>query len=265
VLAAAETAELVPRFLNLGGAWHGIPDLGGALAEVRAAVPAGIELIIEPGRRATDEAGFACGRVVRRARARGPARLCVIDLSRICTCGGARSSWSCGTARGRRTQRAGRRPDLLRGGRDRRVDDRPARLAAGAPIVFRHVTGYAVAWNTSFGGVPAAGRGHRLSRPAGRVASAAPSRRRNLVAGRAAVLAPRRGVSRLLWLPLVLAACTAAPGDEVDEGGASDGKGDRAGGSRFDEVDPAHSTVTFRRYVGQALDCSPRTTPSSRS
>ena len=32
----------------------------------------------------------------------------------------------------------------------------PGRLAAGDRIVLRHVTGYAVAWNTSFGGVPAA-------------------------------------------------------------------------------------------------------------
>ncbi|MBA3455573.1 MAG: hypothetical protein H0T42_20940 [Deltaproteobacteria bacterium] len=61
-------------------------------------------------------------------------------------------------------------------------------------------------------------------------------------------------MSRLLWLSLVLAACTSAPGEELDEGGGSDGKGDRAGGSRFDEVDPTHSTVTFRRYIGKALD-----------
>ena len=32
----------------------------------------------------------------------------------------------------------------------------PAQLPAGAPVVLRGVTGYAVAWNTSFGGVPAA-------------------------------------------------------------------------------------------------------------
>jgi len=59
---------------------------------------------------------------------------------------------------------------------------------------------------------------------------------------------------RAVWLTLVLAACTAAPGEELDEGGSSDGKGDRAGGSRFDEVDPGHSTVTFRTYIGKALD-----------
>jgi diaminopimelate decarboxylase len=32
----------------------------------------------------------------------------------------------------------------------------PAALAVGSRIVLRNVTGYAVAWNTSFGGVPAA-------------------------------------------------------------------------------------------------------------
>ena len=61
-------------------------------------------------------------------------------------------------------------------------------------------------------------------------------------------------MSRVLWLSLALAACAATPGDELDEGGTSDGKGDRAGGSRFDEVDPTYSTVTFRRYIGKALD-----------
>jgi hypothetical protein len=56
------------------------------------------------------------------------------------------------------------------------------------------------------------------------------------------------------WL-LVLssAACSSEP--TVDEtGDVVDGKGDRAGGSRFDEVDPTHSTLTFRRYVNKALD-----------
>jgi len=66
-------------------------------------------------------------------------------------------------------------------------------------------------------------------------------------------LHPSQGM-RAVWLTLVLAACTAAPGEEWDEGGGSDGKGDRAGGSRFDEVDPSHSTVTFRKYIGKALD-----------
>jgi hypothetical protein len=46
--------------------------------------------------------------------------------------------------------------------------------------------------------------------------------------------------------------CATAP-DELDED-ISDGKGDRAGGSRFDEVDPTHSTASFRKYIGKALD-----------
>lgn len=58
---------------------------------------------------------------------------------------------------------------------------------------------------------------------------------------------------RLLALVLLSGACTAMPGDEVDAD-EIDGKGDRAGGSRFDEVDPTHSTLTFRRYIDKALD-----------
>jgi len=156
VLAAAAAAELVPRFLNLGGAWHGIADLAGALAELRAAVPASIELIIEPGRRVTEEAGFACGRVVL-ARELADRPLRVIDLSRIC-----HLRWSqvelVGTA-----PRAGEGRGVLVVGPTCYEEDvigewtvAPGRLVAGDRIVLRHVTGYAVAWNTSFGGVPAA-------------------------------------------------------------------------------------------------------------
>jgi len=57
---------------------------------------------------------------------------------------------------------------------------------------------------------------------------------------------------RSLALLLALSAC-AVPGDDVDDE-VSDGKGDRAGGSRFDEVDPSHSTKTFREYINKALD-----------
>jgi hypothetical protein len=62
-----------------------------------------------------------------------------------------------------------------------------------------------------------------------------------------------RPMRRLVWLT-VLAACTAVPSGDEENDGVSDGKGDRAGGSRFDEVDPGSSTASFRRYVGKALD-----------
>ncbi len=155
-LAVAAEVELIPRFLNLGGAWHGIADLAAALAEIRAAVPASIELIIEPGRRVTEEAGFACGRVVV-ARELADRPLRVIDLSRIC-----HLRWS-------QVELVGAAPHA---GTGRRVlvvgptcyeEDvlgewtaAPGQLGAGDRIVLRHVSGYAVAWNTSFGGVPAA-------------------------------------------------------------------------------------------------------------
>lgn len=57
---------------------------------------------------------------------------------------------------------------------------------------------------------------------------------------------------RRLALLLALSAC-ATTGDDFEDG-VSDGKGDRSGGSRFDEVDPTHSTKTFRDYINKALD-----------
>ncbi len=52
----------------------------------------------------------------------------------------------------------------------------------------------------------------------------------------------------------VLTASACAITDDDLAGEVSDGKGDRTGGSRFDEVDPTHSTKTFREYVNKALD-----------
>jgi hypothetical protein len=57
---------------------------------------------------------------------------------------------------------------------------------------------------------------------------------------------------RLALLLVLTAACATTDDDLADE--VSDGKGDRSGGSRFDEVDPTYSTKTFRDYVGKALD-----------
>jgi diaminopimelate decarboxylase len=155
VLASAAEAELSPRFINLGGAWHGLVDLEAALREVRAAVPREIELIIEPGRALGEDAGFACGRVVV-ARELDDRSLRVTDLSRIC-----HLRWSqlelVGVAprpgMGRKVVLVGPtcfEDDVLG---EWVVEDE---LAAGARVIVRHVTGYAVAWNTGFHGVPPA-------------------------------------------------------------------------------------------------------------
>lgn len=155
-LAAAADAELVPRFLDLGGAWHAVAALPAALAEVRAAVPREIELIIEPGRVVTEGAGFACGRVVV-ARELDDRPLRVIDLSRIC-----HLRWSQVELVGTAPHPGEGRSALVVGPTCYEEDVigewtiAPGRLAAGDRILLRNVSGYAVAWNTSFGGVPAA-------------------------------------------------------------------------------------------------------------
>ncbi|MDX2088913.1 MAG: hypothetical protein SFX73_13735 [Kofleriaceae bacterium] len=153
VLALAAEAGVEPRFVDLGGAWHGVADVKRALADVRAAVPSKIEVIVEPGRLFADEAGFACGRVVV-ARGLRDRRLCVVDLSRLC-----HLRWSqielVGAA-----PHAGTGVGMLVGGPTCSEEDvlgewtvRPDVLGSGERVVFRHVTGYAVAWNTGFGGV----------------------------------------------------------------------------------------------------------------
>jgi hypothetical protein len=57
---------------------------------------------------------------------------------------------------------------------------------------------------------------------------------------------------RAVPLLLLLAACATPAGDDATEDG--DDKGDRGTSSRFTEVDPTHSTKTFRTYIGKALD-----------
>ena len=59
---------------------------------------------------------------------------------------------------------------------------------------------------------------------------------------------------RSAWCLVLVAACSAPPGDgEEDFGEVYDGKADGASG-RFREVDPTHSSLTFRRYINSALD-----------
>jgi ornithine decarboxylase len=152
-LEAAAAAQVEPRFLNLGGGWHAVPDLPGALLAIRAQLPPPLELLVEPGRWVVGGAGFACGRVAV-ARELDDRVLCVLELSRIC-----HLRWS--------------QPALIapppRPGQGRRVlfagptcyeDDvlgewttEPAMFSAGAQVVLGNITGYALAWNTGFGGV----------------------------------------------------------------------------------------------------------------
>ncbi|HUJ61771.1 MAG TPA: hypothetical protein VLX92_24875 [Kofleriaceae bacterium] len=152
--AALAAADFEPAFLDLGGAWHGIADLPAALAALRAAVPRAIELIVEPGRLYADGAGFACGRITA-ARALADRELRVCELSRIC-----HLRWSaielCAPA-----PRPGLGRDVLIVGPTCFEEDalgqwtiEPAHVAARA--IVRGVTGYALGWNTGFGGVPPA-------------------------------------------------------------------------------------------------------------
>lgn len=147
-MAAAEGVEIA--FLDLGGAWHAVADLGAALREVTAAVP-GVEIIVEPGRRIAEGAGFACGRVMV-ARELDDRRLCVVDLSRVC-----HLRWSQPELVARPARTGHGRVTLLAGPtcyEDDVIGEWTVEpLAEGQRVVLRNVTGYAVAWNTGFGGV----------------------------------------------------------------------------------------------------------------
>ena len=156
MLELAGEAGVEPAFLDLGGAWHAIGDLDAAFAQLRARLPRSLELIVEPGRAIAREAGFACGRVVV-ARELGDRSLRVVDLSRNC-----HLRWSqlelVGSA-----PHPGTGVQTLVVGPTCYEDDvlgewsiAPGALDEGERCVLRGVTGYAVAWNTSFGGVPVA-------------------------------------------------------------------------------------------------------------
>ena len=153
VVAAAADAGVSPRFVNLGGAWHAIGDLPGALAALRAALPPPLELIIEPGRRIADGAGFACSRIAA-ARTLDDRELRVLELSRSC-----HLRWSQPELVAPPPRTGAGRPTLFVGPTCYEDDVlgewtvEPGRFAAGRRAVLRNVTGYAMAWNTGFGGV----------------------------------------------------------------------------------------------------------------
>lgn len=181
-LSLAAAAGFTPAFCNLGGAWHGVAsnrtgasgtttnlaptwkDLATALrAEARAtfpslaARPAGLPLLVEPGRLFALGAGFALG-WVKAARTLDDRELRVLDLSRICHLRWSQPSLVAPAPRpghARKLTFAGPtcyEDDLLG---EWLVDDAHP-YAPGTPVVLRDVTGYAVAWNAPFAGIPAA-------------------------------------------------------------------------------------------------------------
>lgn len=151
--AAIELLNREPAFMNLGGAWHGIADHAAAFAEIRAAFPS-LELFVEPGRAYAAGAGFATGRVLG-SRELADRIVRVVELSRVC-----HLRWS--------------QPDLV--APPPRAEHRHKVMFVGPTcyeedvigewivepadvdrrIVLRNITGYAVGWNTSFGGIAAA-------------------------------------------------------------------------------------------------------------
>ena len=152
-LSAAAGAGVEPHFLNLGGAWHAIEALAPSLRELRAALPPSLEIVIEPGRMVAEGAGFACGRVAV-ARELDDRALCVVELSRVC-----HLRWSQPELVAAPPPNAAGRSTLFVGPTCYEDDVlgewtvSPGRFTVGERAVWRNITGYALAWNTGFGGV----------------------------------------------------------------------------------------------------------------
>jgi carboxynorspermidine decarboxylase len=148
--AAIDLAGFTPDFLDLGGAWHGIVDIAAAFAEIRAAFD--MPIFVEPGRACADGAGFAVGHVMSR-REVADRILVVSDLSRVC-----HLRWS-QVELVAKAPHPGTGRKLLVTGATCYEEDVIGEWTVGDVgdrIVLRNVSGYAFAWNTSFGGVPAA-------------------------------------------------------------------------------------------------------------
>jgi diaminopimelate decarboxylase len=152
--AALAMLDVEPAFIDLGGAWHGIDDIERAFGEVRAALGA-VEILVEPGRLFAQQAGFATGRILS-SRDIGDRTLAVCELSRIC-----HLRWS-------QVELVAKAPHPGEGRKLQLVgptcyeEDMIGEWIVGhvpmtrGRVVLRNVSGYALAWNTSFGGVPAA-------------------------------------------------------------------------------------------------------------
>lgn len=151
--AALELFDRDPAFVNLGGAWHGIADLRGAFAEIRAAFPA-LELFVEPGRAYAANAGFATGRVTS-TREVAERIVSVVELSRVC-----HLRWSQPELVAPPPRAEARRKLVLVGPTCYEEDVLGEWIVdpvdVAERVVLRGITGYALAWNTSFAGVPAA-------------------------------------------------------------------------------------------------------------
>lgn len=148
--AAIELAAFTPDFLDLGGAWHGIADIAAAFAEIRAAFD--MPIFVEPGRACAEGAGFAVGRVMAR-RELDDRILVVSDLSRVCHLRWGQVEIVA------KAPHPGTGRKLLVTGATCYEEDVIGEWTVGDlgdRIVLRNVSGYAYAWNTSFGGVPAA-------------------------------------------------------------------------------------------------------------
>jgi diaminopimelate decarboxylase len=148
--AAIELAGFAPDFLDLGGAWHGVSDIAAAFAQIRAAFD--MPILVEPGRACAEGAGFAVGRVMSR-RELDDRILVVSDLSRVC-----HLRWS-QVELVAKAPHPGTGRKLLVTGATCYEEDIIGEWTVGDlgdRIVLRNVSGYAYAWNTSFGGVPAA-------------------------------------------------------------------------------------------------------------
>jgi diaminopimelate decarboxylase len=151
--AAIELLGHEPAFLDLGGAWHGVADLAGTFLEIRAAFGS-LELFVEPGRVFTRDAGFAWGRVVA-SREVADRVVRVVELSRVC-----HLRWSQPELVAP-APRADRRRKLVVLGPTCYEEDVLGEWIVDPSdverrVVLRNISGYAVGWNTSFGGVPAA-------------------------------------------------------------------------------------------------------------
>jgi diaminopimelate decarboxylase len=160
----ARTAGVEPAFVDLGGAWHGIgiANIADAFARVRAAIdeiigadrPA-IDILVEPGRLLVEDAGFATGPTMG-VRDVGDGRLLVTSaLSRIC-----HLRWS-QVELVAKAPHPGAGVKVIVVGPTCYEEDvvgewivEPSEIEKR--IVLRNVSGYAVAWNKSFGGVPEA-------------------------------------------------------------------------------------------------------------
>jgi diaminopimelate decarboxylase len=160
-LAAKLGVEL--RVLDLGGGLHGIPEpeLPGALARVREAVPAATELVFEPGALLSAGAGAALARV-ESAQPRDGALVCTLDLSAAW-----HLRWSDPVPlRAPTAQASARRRVLLFGPTCSEHDflgaftlpAEPGRepLAAGELLAFAGISGYSVSCNAGFNGIPPA-------------------------------------------------------------------------------------------------------------